>query len=251
MTLNLAHGRGESAHQLLLDREEIVERLDRVAAVIRREAPDVVALQEADGASFWSGNFDHVAYLARASGLEHYFTGIHADGPRFGYGTALMARTPLIDPTSVPFPPSFPTFTKGYVRAGVAWPGDTDGALVEVVSVHLDFSRRSVRSAQTDQLIADLSGLGRPLVLTGDLNAEWNETSSPVAALVRGLDLRAFEPEVLKITYPERKTRLDWILVSPELTFRDHGVIVDALSDHRAVLATLGPTAPGGPAPAD
>lgn len=40
--------------------------------VITRENPHVVALQEADGPSFWSGKFNHVDYLARTGGYSYY-----------------------------------------------------------------------------------------------------------------------------------------------------------------------------------
>src|SRR5258708_3463709 len=45
-SLNLAHGRRDGEHQVLQSRVAIRSHLDRVAAVLRREAPDLVALQE-------------------------------------------------------------------------------------------------------------------------------------------------------------------------------------------------------------
>ena len=51
MTLNLAHGRKDRWHQMLLKRRQIEEHLDHIAEVICREKPDVIALQEADGPS--------------------------------------------------------------------------------------------------------------------------------------------------------------------------------------------------------
>ena len=66
MSLNLGHGRGEGVHQLLTSDVGIHDNLERVAGLLKREAPHVVALQEADGPSIWSGGFDHVATLAEA-----------------------------------------------------------------------------------------------------------------------------------------------------------------------------------------
>ena len=46
-------------------------------------------------------------------------------------------------------------------------------------------------------------------------------------------------------TFPAFSERLDWILVSPELSFRSYNVLPDRISDHRSVLAevTLNDTA--------
>ena len=64
MTLNIAHGRGDSFHQLLQRSATTVANLDVIASLLKDSGADVVALQEADGPSFWSGNFSHIDYLA-------------------------------------------------------------------------------------------------------------------------------------------------------------------------------------------
>jgi hypothetical protein len=78
MTLNLAHGRGLAQHQSLLRRSQFGANLVASGQIIAREAPDVVALQEADGPSVWSGHFDHVQSLANYSDYPHQFRGTHA-----------------------------------------------------------------------------------------------------------------------------------------------------------------------------
>jgi hypothetical protein len=65
-TLNLAHGRKDSFNQLFVWESTFKENLNDVAEVLTRHRPHVVALQEADAVSRWSGSFDHVAYLAAA-----------------------------------------------------------------------------------------------------------------------------------------------------------------------------------------
>ena len=57
VTLNVAHGRNQSVSQLLLDKEDISANLLRIAGVLGTVGADVVALQEADGPSGWSGKF--------------------------------------------------------------------------------------------------------------------------------------------------------------------------------------------------
>ena len=60
MTFNMAHGRGDSFHQLLQSTDTTLDNLDAISVMLNREQPDVIALQEADGPSFWSGNFNHL-----------------------------------------------------------------------------------------------------------------------------------------------------------------------------------------------
>ena len=69
MTVNLAHGRGNGFHQLFQDGDRARENLDAVGVLIDRERPQIVALQEADAPSGWSGAFDHVGYLAHGQQL--------------------------------------------------------------------------------------------------------------------------------------------------------------------------------------
>ena len=53
MTVNIAHGRGESFHQLLQDTDTTVANLDSIARLLRCSGVDIVALQEADGLAGW------------------------------------------------------------------------------------------------------------------------------------------------------------------------------------------------------
>ncbi|MCK5359007.1 MAG: hypothetical protein KAJ95_00180, partial [Gammaproteobacteria bacterium] len=59
-TLNLAHGRKDSVNQLFVWKDTFKENLDDVGDVLSKYKPHVVALQEADAVSLWSGSFDHV-----------------------------------------------------------------------------------------------------------------------------------------------------------------------------------------------
>ncbi len=55
-TLNLAHGRKDSLNQFFLSRETLRKNLMDIADVLRQHRPQVVALQEADAASWWRGS---------------------------------------------------------------------------------------------------------------------------------------------------------------------------------------------------
>ena len=66
LTLNVAHGRKLATHQALLSPMTVRRNLEEIASLLRESRADVVALQEADGPSAWSGNFDHVETLTAA-----------------------------------------------------------------------------------------------------------------------------------------------------------------------------------------
>jgi endonuclease/exonuclease/phosphatase family metal-dependent hydrolase len=238
MTLNVAHGRAEGVHQVLQRRATIETHLDGIAEVLVREGADVIALQESDGPSIWSGDFDHVAYLAEHAQYGHYCRGEHVDGLGLSYGTALLSRRAMKDCRSVTFDPSPPTFTKGFVVSTVPWPGGT-AKEVRVVSVHLDFSRESVRQQQVRTMIDELSADDSPLIIMGDFNCEFAE-GGPLGTLAEGLDLSVYQPEADDLpTFVSSDKRLDWILLSPELSFVEYRILPDALSDHRAVVAVV------------
>ena len=55
VTLNMAHGRKDGKNQMLLKGETIRSNLVELAALLDRAEADVIALQEADAESAWSG----------------------------------------------------------------------------------------------------------------------------------------------------------------------------------------------------
>ena len=240
VTLNVAHGRGTGRHQALTRKRTHMANLDAVAALLMRLEPDVVALQEADGPSLWSGRFSHIDYLAGKAEFACSIRGEHVKRARNSYGTALLSMLPLENPKSVCFAPSPPTPTKGFVVATVAWPGDPKVKL-DVASVHLDFARNSVRLRQVAQLIEALEGRGHPLVVMGDFNCQWADDGSPLPKLAKALELDAHKPKAEGMTtFPKLKRRLDWILISPRLVFVRYENVPDRVSDHLGVVCEIG-----------
>lgn len=239
VSLNVAHGRGNGFHQLLQRRSTIEKNLDAISAVLAREAPHLVGLQEADGPSRWSGRFDHVAYLARASGFGYSARASHVQGVGLSYGTAFLATAPLRDSRQVTFRPSPPTLPKGFMFSTVRWPGSQRE--VDVVSVHLDFARQAVRRRQLERMRQEFEVRERPLIVMGDFNCQWVDKDASLRSFAESLGLSTYEPEAQDglVTFPGLTRRLDWVLVSPELEIVRYEVLADEVSDHRGVLAEL------------
>jgi endonuclease/exonuclease/phosphatase family metal-dependent hydrolase len=243
LTLNVAHGRGTALNQVLVSATQHRENLEEIASILLASRAQVVALQEADAPSLWSGKFDHVEYLAETTGYLFSAHGYHATAWPFTYGAALMSKSRMSDTHSHRFRPTWPTATKGYVRGTISWRNGEDEDSVQpvtLVSVHLDFSREEVRKAQIEELVDDLSELPTPLIIMGDFNADWSSDDSPVRQLANAIGLRAFRPTTQEFsTYKDIK-RLDWILISDELKFIDYAVLPNIVSDHLAVVAKIG-----------
>lgn len=243
LTLNVAHGRGTALNQILVSAAAHRNHLEDIASLLLTSGAQVVALQEADAPSLWSGRFDHVKYLAQESNYPFHVHGYHADAWLFTYGAALISAFSMSNATSHGFQPSWPTAGKGFVRGTVLWRTGEQSQTplpVTLVSVHLDFSRESVREAQIEELVAELRGLDTALVIMGDFNADWTVEASPVRELASRLGLRAFEPTRDGLGTYKRNKRLDWILISSELRFIDYTVLPRVVSDHLAVVASIG-----------
>lgn len=242
-SLNVAHGRHMAAHQALLRRRTAEHNVERIAGVVQRVGADLVALQEADGPSSWSGNFDHVATLAYHAGLEHHLRGDHNPFSigrlRVESGTALLSRTPLGRSSSHPFNSNWRD-TKGFVVASLVVPQWRDFE-IDVVSVHLDFLRPALRYQQILQMVEVLQGRRRPRIVLGDLNCSLSRERQAWALLEDLLDIHPFAPERDLPTFPVHRPsrRIDWILASPELEFVDYRTLRTPLSDHLGVVADL------------
>lgn len=225
VSLNLGHGRGPARSHLATGAHR--HHLDAVAALLRREAPDVVTLQEADGPSSWSGGFDHVAHLARATGMAAAH-GHHVVLPGARYGTALLGADRLDHALAHTFGVAGPTPSKGFTLARV----HLDGRPLDVVSLHLDFAIAAVRRRQLAELGHVLASRGHPVVVMGDFNAE----PAALAPLLARLGLHTLPAGV---SFPRLGGTIDHVAASRELALHRVDVLPDGVSDHRALRATL------------
>jgi endonuclease/exonuclease/phosphatase family metal-dependent hydrolase len=238
-TLNIAHGRGDSLNQLLVSRQGVQDNLGTIAEFLEARDIHVAALQEVDSPSWWSGSFDHASYLATAAGFGYWAQAAHARLGVAEYGTAVLSRVPIEKALAINFAPSPPTANKGFTLAQIVWQtSESESIVVDVVSIHMDFSRKSVRQAQLEELEKAVDDRNNPIVLMGDFNSE---------AIARQLMRRdannprqlhtAFGTDGKYASYKDK--RLDWIIVSGELEIIDYQSDSAVLSDHSAVIATL------------
>jgi endonuclease/exonuclease/phosphatase family metal-dependent hydrolase len=243
LTLNVAHGRKDGTNQLFLSKATIEANLTDIANVLTKEDAEIVALQEADGPSGWSGSFDHVASIAKQATYPWYYRANHATSRMFTYGTAILSRLPISKTIEHTFKPSPPTLNKGFLLSRVAWKpksNSTHEVFIDIVSVHLDFSRRGVRQQQIDEMANALSNRKNPMIILGDFNSNWFSEASVVKDLAERAGFKVYKPGADNMsTYVSKERRLDWILISNELSFVSYRVLPDVISDHFAVVAEV------------
>lgn len=243
LSLNIAHGRKGALNQILVSKKTIHHNLYEIAMLLKRANTDIVALQEADGPSRWSGGFDHVAVLARQADYPWYCRASQARSWMYDYGTALLSKYDLTDVISHSFSPAPLTPTKGFILGQVRWYPTKESTVpvaVDIVSVHLDFSSSQVRKQQLAELITVLSTRRHPVIVLGDFNSDWFENDSNVQQFLQQSGLQAYSPEARDLgTYRKNDRRFDWILISSELEFKHYSVLPDVVSDHYAVNAEI------------
>lgn len=243
LSLNMAHGRKDSFSQFFVSTADIRRNLAEIAEFLKRENADIVTLQEADSASWWSGNFDHVELLAREAGYAWYTHSHHVDNPFGTYGTAVLSRLPMLRGYQVDFNPTPPTTRKGFTLAEIEWmPAGANNArrVIDVVSVHLDFSRSSKRIEQIRDMKTVLGQRNNPTIVLGDFNSTWAEGEHEIQSLARVSQLKTHRPQANSLyTYSEQ--RFDWILISKEFEFCHYYAPADILSDHLAVVSEFAP----------
>lgn len=243
LTLNLAHGRKDSFNQMFQRTARTRQNLEEIAEFFTDSDADIIALQEADYPSRWSGKFNHVKYISQRSPYPCQIHASQAKKRLFDFGTALLSTVPYTDSLEYTFVPSPPTTNKGFVMGEVLWnPGNSlaEPVAVSVISVHLDFSRKKVREAQMQEMRDVLPNLEEPVVILGDFNADWHSKDSAIKAIVADGNFKVYQPEATDLgTYKSGKKRLDWILISNDLEFVSYEVPPDRLSDHQPVKATL------------
>lgn len=163
----------------------------RVAAVLERLEPDVVALQEVDSRAS-RGGLDQATILAGRLGMG-LVEGPLLREPIGHYGNALLSRWPIRLLAEAEFAAQGRE-RRGWLEVEVQEPG---GPLWSVVATHLDL-RNGVRAAQLEELAARVAAMEGPLALAGDLN-EWR----PWLRRLDGLQKAARVLEA-RATFPSR-----------------------------------------------
>jgi endonuclease/exonuclease/phosphatase family metal-dependent hydrolase len=141
--------------------------LARVAAVIRRERPDLVGLQEVDRGVERTGRVDEIRGLARLTGMDYAFAhNLNYQGGQ--YGVAVLSRFPILSIDHRRYLNTREAERRGFVRVEV----EVGGRRLSFVTTHLDWQHEDGRLYEARQLLDALASVPGPVVVTGDFNEE-------------------------------------------------------------------------------
>lgn len=221
MCWNIHHGVGEDGK---LD-------LARIAALIKAQQPDVVALQEVDNKCHRSGSVDQAAELAKLTGMTGVF-GKAMDHDGGEYGQAILSKHPIGETKIHRLPGD------GEPRIGFEALVTIGGKPLRMVSVHLDHQQDARRLKQAETLAALLEKGELPVILAGDFN---DVPGSPVMkAFGAGWTAMTKKEPVLTAPADKPAVEIDHVLLRG---FEPKGpleVLPEALaSDHRPIAGVV------------
>lgn len=229
VSYNIKHGRGMDG----------VVDLNRIADVIRKLDPDLLALQEVDKFCERSGSRDIAKELGEMLNMEHSF-GKFMDYQGGEYGMAVLSRFPIKESYRHPLPDG------AEPRCALEVEVQVDGmrSPLSFVGIHNDWTNEAIRVKQIDALLTAIQDRQHPIILAGDFNGERSDQSmqplqmAPWTILGKG-DEKTFPSD-------DPRVEIDFIVLRgfPESSI-EHDVIDEKVaSDHRPILASITFTEP-------
>jgi endonuclease/exonuclease/phosphatase family metal-dependent hydrolase len=219
---------------------------ERIARVIARHAPDIVALQELDAGRPRTGGVDQAHAIARHLEMEvHFHPAIHVEEER--YGDAVLTHLPMriVKAAGLPGVPSWPApEPRGAVWVAIR----VNGAELHLVNTHLGL-RDKERRVQVEALMGpewlDHPDCRAPVILCGDFNAR---PRGPVCARIRR---RLHDAQEVLAGHRPRQTlpgrmpvaRIDHVFVDDGIEVTDihvpDGELEQVASDHLPVIVEV------------
>lgn len=232
MTYNIHHANPPS-------KEETGEiDIDAIVNVIRKENPDLVALQEVDVNTERSGKGNQAEVIAEKLGMKAFF-GRAIDHQGGYYGVAILFRYPLMETSVTPLPEDAAPASEDRVlaTAKVKLPG---GMVIRFGSTHLDVVSPENREQQVKAINAIAAKETTPFIVAGDFNAVHG--SGAILELDKHFTRTCLNDCVPTIPVDKPDRAIDFIAFSKEAPFRvvSQKVIPERYaSDHLPVVATL------------
>jgi endonuclease/exonuclease/phosphatase family metal-dependent hydrolase len=244
VTFNIAHGRGLNPIQGITSQRKLQANLRRIAALLDRLAPDVVALQEIDERSRWAGNFDHLDYLRVHTRFPHTVFGINNRRSgllNLSYGNAVLSRQAIRAAETVVFGRRS-LGEKGFLYVEL----DVGGRCLPLVNLHLHFGSRAQRLRQLQMLIDWLREKHRlhastwavPPIICGDFNNPGTRDDATAALLNHLSDYCEYQLHpAAGLTFPSPlpQRALDFIFLPAGCVEARCQIVRSMLSDHLPV----------------
>ena len=222
MTYNMA------GHDELIDGDH----MRRIADVILRIRPDLVALQEVHRKT-WQARFrDQLAELESLTGLHGFFAPSYVQGEG-GYGNAILTRGQILHAEAYPLP------CVGEPRMLLEAKVRIDGATIRFYATHLTTWGRLNAKVREEQLhcLARVVRTSRdPYILAGDFNTP---PEAPEMEAFRRENAAQLATEAVGPTFPLWKEQIDYIFADYGWQVRSARTWPVDVSDHLPVTAEL------------
>lgn len=209
---------------------------DAVVALIEEADPLIVSLVEVDEP--WGAASSTLATVAGRLGFASVFPPtVHYgddDGPRGGYGNALLVRAPIlaVRQWQLRWPPRlYDGSESSEARSVLLVKLDTGPAGLWVGSTHLPRRSAPAREAGLTRLVDLVQGLDAPWLICGDFNTPASTWAPADGSVV-------VRPEPAEPSYPAKAPTepIDYVLAAPSLTV-SAAVLDRPGSDHLPLLA--------------
>ena len=204
--------------------------LERILAVIEREQPQVIALQEVPRGWVVNGSVDALSWLAQRLRM-HSAWGPAADP---FWGNAVLSRYPIVHIEHRPMPNNNDlNLDRAYLLVTI----DLHGDLVQLVATHLHHveSEPHHRIPQVRELL-DAVDWSRPSVLLGDLNAQPHHAE---ILMLAEAGISARQPVVPTYPADQARRQIDYIMTTDDLTIVELWTAETDASDHLPLFAEL------------
>jgi len=215
----------------------------RLAKVIKRVQPDLVALQEIDVWVKRSGRVHQIQQLAKLTGMQARFGPTqHYEGGLFGNG--VLTRLPILDVLIQPLPytesiPEKVTYPRAAIAVTVRL---ADGSPLRFISTHFQHNVPTDRLAEAIAINKHFAKPDDaiPTILSGDMNA--TPDAEPVQELLKQWKNAIDKQASPSAPSPKPRSRIDYIFYrnAPKLKLLRTEVIPEKMaSDHRPVFAVF------------
>lgn len=216
--------------------------VERLANVIKRTKPDLVALQEVDVGVKRSGRVHEAQRLAELTGMAVRFGPTqHYEGGLFG--NAVLTQFPILDVKIQPLPytestPKRVTYPRGAIVVTVRGP---NGKPLRFISTHFQHNVPEDRIEEAKAINKHFAVDDKvPTILAGDMNAK--PDSEPIKILLKQWTNAIDEAAAPTAPATKPRSRIDYIFYRPASQFQliKSEVIAEPMaSDHLPVLAIL------------
>lgn len=212
----------------------------RLAEVINKTKPDLVALQEVDVGVERSGRIHEARQLGELTGLAvRYGPTQHYEGGLFG--NAVLSRLPISDVHIQPLPyteatAERTTYPRGAIAVTVKLPNNRS---LRFISTHFQHNVEDDRVAEATAINKLFAIDDVPTILAGDMNAV--PDSAPISILNRKWKNAMDADATPTAPSGSPRSRIDYVFYRGSSLQHTKSVVIEesVASDHRPVLAVI------------